>query len=108
MKCPISEPKEAPIDKEGEKMPPAQGFSIEDFGAEPRRYADLLKELPVKTRGIFWSNIWDLANSPDKLSQYGITAIYGNVTYTQLKDNLIYIFRITPTGQVYPEVIPEF
>ncbi|MGA2914741.1 MAG: hypothetical protein ABSE89_01810 [Sedimentisphaerales bacterium] len=92
----------------GEKMPPAKGFPIEDFGAEPRRYADLLKELPVKKREVFWSSIWDLANSPDRLAQYGITAVYGSVTYTQLKDNLIYIFRITPTGQVYPEVIPEF
>lgn len=92
----------------GEKMPPEQGYSVEEFGTEPYRYADLLKELPVKKRQIFWSSIWELANSPDKLAQYGITAIYGTVTYTQLKDSLIYIFRITPTGQVYPEVIPEF
>lgn len=92
----------------GEKMPPKDGFSIEEFGAEPSRYGDLLKELPVKKREMFWSNIWDLANSPDKLAQYGITAIYGSVTYTQLRDGLIYIFRITPTGQLYPEVIPEF
>jgi hypothetical protein len=92
----------------GEKMSPAQGFDIEKFGTEPFRYADLLKELPVKKREIFWSSIWELANSPDKLAQYGITAIYGTATYTQLKDNLIYIFRITPTGQVYPEIIPEF
>lgn len=92
----------------GEKMTPAQGFDIEKFGTEPCRYANLLNELPVKKREVFWSSIWDLANSPDKLAQYGITAIYGTATYTQLKDNLIYIFRITPTGQVYPEVIPEF
>jgi hypothetical protein len=92
----------------GEKMTPEAGFSIEEFGAEPRRYADLLKELPVKKREVFWSSIWELATSPDKLAQYGITAIYGTVTYTQLKEGLIYIFRITPTGQLYPEVIPEF
>ena len=49
----------------GEKMPPKDGFSIEEFGAEPDRYADLLKELPVRKRELFWSNIWDLANSPD-------------------------------------------
>ncbi len=92
----------------GEKMSPQDGFVIEEPNAEPKRYADLLNELPVKKREVFWSSIWELANSPDKLSQYGITAIYGTVTYTQLKENLIYIFRITPTGQVYPEVIPEF
>lgn len=92
----------------GEKMSPENGFQIEQFGSEPDRYAGLLNELPVKKRELFWSNIWDLANSPDKLAEYGITAIYGSVTYTQLKDGLIYIFRITPTGQLYPEVIPDF
>lgn len=92
----------------GEKMSPEDGFAIEEPNTEPRRYAGLLKELPVKERDIFWSSIWELANSPDRLAQYGITAIYGTVTYTQLKAGLIYIFRITPTGQVYPEVIPEF
>ena len=91
----------------GERMTPQGGFSIEEFGAEPSRYADLLNELPVNKRELFWSNIWDLANNPDKLADYGITAIYGSVTYTQLRNGLIYIFRITPTGQLYPEVIPD-
>jgi hypothetical protein len=92
----------------GEKMTPQAGFAIEESGAEPNRYADLLKELPVKNRQVFWSGIWELANTPDKLKQYGITAIYGTVTYTQLRQGLIYIFRLTSTGQLYPEVIPEF
>ena len=92
----------------GEKMSPQSGFAIEESGAEPKRYADLLKELPVKNRQVFWSGIWELANTPDKLKQYGITAIYGTVTYTQLRQGLIYIFRLTSTGQLYPEVIPEF
>ena len=70
--------------------------------------AAIFKELPVRKREIFWSGIWDVANSPDELADYGITAIYGSVTYTQIRDGLIYIFRITPTGQLYPEVIPEF
>jgi hypothetical protein len=92
----------------GEKMSPQAGFAIEESGKEPNRYADLLKELPVKNREVFWSGIWELANTPDKLKQYGITAIYGTVTYTQLRQGLIYIFRLTSTGQLYPEVIPEF
>ena len=91
----------------GEKMTPQDGFSIEEFGAEPSRYSDLLEELPLKKREIFWSGIWDLANNPGKLAEYGITAIYGSVTYTQLRPGLIYIFRITPTGLLYPEVIPD-
>jgi hypothetical protein len=92
----------------GEKMSPAQGFEIEKFGDEPSRYGDLLKELPVKNRQVFWTSIWELANAPDQLKKFGITAIYGTVTYTQLKPGLVYIFRLTSSGQLYPEVIPEF
>ncbi len=91
----------------GEGMAPQDGFPIESAGAEPQRYADLLNLLPAKQRELFWSNIWDLANEPDKLKEYGITAIYGNVVYSRLKQNLIYVFKITATGQLYPEVVPD-
>ena len=89
-----------------EGMAPQDGFAIEKPGAEPARYEDLLRRLPVKQREMFWSNIWDLANDPEKLKQEGITAIYGNAVYSKLKEGLIYIFKISPTGQFYPEVVP--
>jgi hypothetical protein len=91
----------------GEKMAPADGFAIEEPGAEPRRYETLLTELSINKRQQFWEAIWDLANDPAKLRDYDIEAIYGNVTYTRLKAGLVYIFRISATGQVYPEVVPE-
>jgi hypothetical protein len=91
----------------GEQMSPQDGFAIEEPGAEPQRYKELLRELPLKHRELFWSSIWELANDPSQLAQYDIEAIYGNVTYTKLKKGLVYVFRITATGQVYPEVIPE-
>lgn len=91
-----------------ENIAPSAGFQIEEFGAQPMRYFEIFKELPLKDRQVFWSAIWDLANNPDQLAEYGISAIYGSVTYTQLRKGLIYIFRITPTGLLYPEVIPEF
>jgi hypothetical protein len=91
----------------GEGMPPQDGFPIESPGAEPQRYADLLARLPIKQRQLFWSNIWDLANDPEKLKQHGITAIYGNVVYSRLKGGLIYVFKINPTGQLYREVVPD-
>jgi hypothetical protein len=91
----------------GEEMSPQNGFPIEQAGAEPARYADLLAKLPIKQRELFWSNIWDLANDAEKLKEYGITAIYGNVVYSRLKPGLIYIFKISPTGQLYPEVVPD-
>lgn len=91
----------------GEKMAPEQGFAIEEPGAEPQRYSDLLEILPVKQKQLFWSNIWDLANNPDKLKKHDIEAIYGNAVYSRLRKGLIYIFKINPTGQVYPEVVPD-
>ncbi len=91
----------------GEKMAPQDGFAIEEPGAEPKRYANLLAVLPLKDRQLFWSSIWELANDQQKLQQYGIEAIYGNVVYSKLRKGLIYVFKISPTGQVYPEVIPD-
>ncbi len=91
----------------GEGLAPQDGFAIEEHGVEPQSYKDLLRELPVKQRELFWLSIWDLANNPDALRQYDIEAIYGNVTYTKLKKGLIYMFNLTATGQIYPQVIPE-
>jgi hypothetical protein len=91
----------------GETMAPQNGFAIESPGAEPARYADLLARLSIKQRKMFWSNIWDLANDAEKLKQDGITAIYGNAVYSKLKEGLIYVFEISPTGQLYPEVVPD-
>jgi hypothetical protein len=91
----------------GEKTPPADGFAIEEPGAEPTRYKDLLARLPLQQRQLFWSNIWDLANNPDKLKECDIEAIYGNAVYSRLRKGLIYVFKINAAGQVYPEVVPD-
>jgi hypothetical protein len=91
----------------GEKMTPEGGFVIEKDGAEPERYRDLLKVLPIKQRELFWENIWELANNPDRLKEHGIRAVYGNAVYSKLKQGFIYIFKINAAGQVYPEVVPE-
>lgn len=91
----------------GEKMAPEQGFAIEEPGAEPQRYSDLLEALPIEQRQMFWSNIWDLANDTEKLAEYDIEAIYGNAVYSRLKEGLIYIFKMTPTGHFYPEIVPD-
>jgi len=87
----------------GEKMTPEEGYAIEVPGAEPKRYSDLLKVLPIEHQELFWANIWDLANNPEQLAQHGIKAIYGNVIYSQLREGLIYVFKIGPTGHLYVE-----
>ncbi len=91
----------------GEKMNPQDGFIIEQPGSEPNRYKDLLAALPLGHKQLFWSNVWELANDPERLKKYDIEAIYGNVVYSRLRKGLIYVFKISPTGQVYPEVIPD-
>jgi hypothetical protein len=91
----------------GEKMAPEQGFSIEEPDTEPQRYKDLLEALPIEQRQMFWSNIWDLANDTEKLAEYDIDAIYGNAVYSKLKTGLIYVFKLTPTGNFYPEIVPD-
>ena len=91
----------------GENMPPSSGFAIEEVGKEPKRYQKLLDDIGVKKSKLFWESIWDLANDPRKLKKYDIEAVFGNATYTKLRKGSLYIFRINPTGQIYPEVIPD-
>jgi len=91
----------------GKYRPPSEGFPIESPGEEPERYSELLSELPVQQRELFWDAIWDLSNNPDKLARHGIQAMYGNVVYSKLEKDLIYVFKIDNSGQVYPEVVPD-
>ncbi len=91
----------------GEKMAPSEGYPIERASRRPERYADFLSELPVDEQEMFWDAIWGLANDPDALKEYGIKAIYGTAVYKRLRPGLIYVFKISSTGQVYPETVPD-
>ena len=91
----------------GETTSPHDGCPIEEPGTEPKRYNGLLQLLPVSHQQLFWSSIWDLANDPEKLREYGIKAIYGSVVYNQFRPGLIYVFKISPVGHLYPEVVPD-
>jgi len=91
----------------GEKMAPAEGFSVERPGAEPRRYKELTQKLSPGDRKTFWGGIWALANDPEALKDAGVTAVYGNAIYSRLQKGYIYVFKITATGQLYPEVVPD-
>jgi len=99
----------------GEKMSPHEGFPIEEEGIEPKRYENFLGGRTFLDKMLFkkdntkkvWKEIWSLANDPEKRSKEGITALYGNVVYSKLKPGLIYVFKISNTGQVYPETVPD-
>jgi hypothetical protein len=90
----------------GETTKPEEAARIETPGAEPTRYADLCAKLSLQDRKLFWDEIWALSNDPARLQQLGITAIYGNVVYRKLRPGLIYVFKISNTGQLYPETVP--
>lgn len=91
----------------GEKTPPEDGFAIENAGHPSPRYTQLCAKLSIENRDLFWSEIWALSNNPKRLERLGIKAVYGNAVYRQLKPGLIYIFKVSATGTLYPEIIPD-
>lgn len=88
----------------GEHTAPEQGKAIAIPDSAPERYYAISKALKVKDRDIFWQAIWSLANDPQRLSEYGITAVFGNSIYTKVEPGKVYLFKIGATGQIYPEV----
>ncbi len=91
----------------GEKMKPEDGFLIETPGSELRRYSAISSALSTRDRALFWTEIWKLSNDPLRLHDAGISAVYGNDVYQQLKPGLIYLFRIGNNGQFYLETAPQ-
>lgn len=89
----------------GEQTPPGQGELIQLPSSAPERYHSITKSLKVDDRSIFWEAVWSLANDPQRLSEYGITAVFGNAIYTKMEPNKVYVFKIGATGQIYPEVM---
>ena len=92
----------------GEQTPPIDGQAIETPGAFPERYNSITQSLRFKNKDIFWDAIWDLANDPEQLSDYGLTAVFGNAIYIRPQPGKVYIFKISPTGQIYPEVLNTY
>lgn len=92
----------------GETNSPASGELIEIPSDAPERYHSITKSLRMKDSDIFWEAIWELANNPEQLSEYGITAVFGNAIYSRIKEGQITLFKISPTGQIYPEVLDTY
>lgn len=90
-----------------QQMTPQNGISIETPGIEPQRYADICKKLSLPDRTLFWQEIWNLSNNPNALAELGVEAVYGNVVYQKIIPGLIYVFKISDTGDLYPEVVPD-
>jgi hypothetical protein len=91
----------------GEKQPPEQGFAIETSGRTSPRYRALCEKLSIEQQQLFWDAIWELSNNPKRLEHLGIKAVYGNAVYRKLKPGLIYIFKASSTGEIYPDIIPD-
>ncbi len=91
----------------GEKQTPEEGFPIETAGQPSPRYAQLCEKLSIEDGQLFWDEIWQLSNNPKRLEKLGIKAVYGNAVYRQLKPGLIYIFKVSTTGTLHPEIVPD-
>jgi hypothetical protein len=89
----------------GEQTPPEKGQAIQVPDSAPERYHAITKSLKVNDRAVFWEAIWSLANDPGRLSEYGITAVFGNALYTRVEPGKVYLFKIGASGQIYPEVV---
>lgn len=89
----------------GESEAPTEGDLIQAPGEAPERYHAITQSLKLKNQPIFWEAIWDLANDPEQLSAYGIKAVFGNAIYTKMQPDKVYLFKISPTGQIYPDVL---
>jgi hypothetical protein len=91
----------------GETMLPEDGYPIEEQGRVAQRYADICEKLSLQNKQLFWGEIWALSNNPQALAAVGVRAIYGNVVYHKLEPRLIYVFKISGTGNLYPEIVPD-
>lgn len=89
----------------GESDAPKDGQLIETPGEAPERYRAITQSLRLKNQPVFWEALWDLANDPQQLIEYGVTAVFGNAIYTKMQPDKVYLFKISPTGQIYPEVL---
>lgn len=90
----------------GEQQRPADGFAVTHVGEIPARYARLTERLDPDDAALFWQAVWQLAHDPSALEHLGVTAVYGNAVYTQLRPGLIYSLKANTSGQVWPEVFP--
>jgi len=90
-----------------EFTPPERGIPIETEGVEPERYREVFALVPARLRHAFWSEIWNLANDPQRLKKLGITAVYGNDLYQQLRPGRTYRFQLGNNGEFYVETMPE-
>jgi hypothetical protein len=89
----------------GEGTAPADGEMIQTPTKAPERYRAITESLRLKNQPVFWESIWDLANDPSRLSQYGVTAVFGNAIYTKMEEGKIYVFKINAAGQIYPDLV---
>ncbi len=92
----------------GETTTPADGDAIEIPGTAPERYYTITESLHLKNRDIFWEAIWDLANDTNRLNDYGVQAVFGNAIYTRMVPGKVTLFKISATGQIYPETVDTY
>lgn len=89
----------------GESEAPIDGDLIQSPAEAPDRYQVITESLRLQNQPVFWEAIWDLANDPQQLSKYGVTAVFGNGIYVKMEPDRVYLFKIGASGQIYPDVL---
>jgi hypothetical protein len=74
----------------------------------PNRYEAITQSLRLNERQQFWQSIWNLANDPNALKDYGVRAVYGNPIYFKMQPDRVYLFKINSSGQLFPEIIYRY
>jgi hypothetical protein len=90
-----------------EKTPPAAGVSLETKESFSGAYGDAFGSLFPGERAQFWNAVWSTAHDPDRLDALGIRAVFGEAVYTEMRPGILYVLRLTATGQIYVEAVPD-
>lgn len=92
----------------GEAEAPTEGQLITSGIRAPNRYEAITQSLNLNERQQFWQSIWNLANDPNALKDYGVRAVYGNPIYFKMQPDRVYLFKINSSGQLFPEIIYRY
>lgn len=92
----------------GEDTPPIRGQAIQTPINAPERYKSITRSLWFGEKQVFWDAVWDLANNPKQLRKYGVSAVFGNALYIRPIPGKVYLFKISATGQIYPEIVNAY
>ncbi len=91
----------------GSAEAPEAGPMLDRIGSVPARYEGWLgNTLDARDTERFWEVLWNLAHEPDRLTNLGIEAVYGNAVSVAPRRGFFYTVRLSGTGGVSLHTAP--